>query len=144
MRRLLGVENAIFTLKPVTLKLGLSEETWNQVVACWQSEAKQLEMILLRWREKQENTDDYAVFRKALEGLAPEGKNAFRADYLRPFRLSSYLKNSCFVLSCFVLRALSRVRSTSKQLKHSACGRVLLSVSRCLEPLIKHSNFFLI
>ena len=92
MRRLLGVENVIFNLKPVTLKLGLSEETLNQVVACWQSEAKQLDMILLRWQEKQENTDDYAVLRKALEGLQPEGKNSFRADYLRRFRLRSYLK----------------------------------------------------
>ena len=83
MRRLLGVENVIFNLKPVSLKLGLSEETLNQVVACWQIEAKQLEMILLRWREKQENTDDYAELRKGLEGLELEGKNAFRADYLR-------------------------------------------------------------
>ena len=81
VRRLLGVENVIFNVKPVTLKLGFFEETFNQVVTCWQSEAKQLEIILLRWREKQENTDDYAVFRKALEGLEPEGKNAFRADY---------------------------------------------------------------
>ena len=83
MRRLLGVENVIFNLKPVTLKLGLSEETLSQVVACWQSEAKQLEMILLHWRENQENTDDYAMLRKALEGLEPEGKNAFGADYVR-------------------------------------------------------------
>jgi len=77
VRQLLGVENVIFNLKPVTLKLGLSEETLNQVVACWQSEAKQLEMILLRWREKQENTDDYhsiAMLRKAFEGLDPAGK----------------------------------------------------------------------
>ena len=71
----------IFNVKPLTLKLGFSEETFNQVVACWQSEAKQLEMILSRWREKQENTDDYAELRKALEGLEPEGKNAFRADH---------------------------------------------------------------
>ena len=90
VRRLLGVENVIFNLKPVTLKLGLSEETLNQVVACWQSQAKQLEMILLRWREKQENTDDYAVFRKALEGLEPEGKNAFRAYY------AYYLRKTLF------------------------------------------------
>ena len=67
----------------MTLKLGLSEETFNQVVACWQSEAEQLEIILLRWRAKQENPDDYAVLRKALEGLKPEGKNAFCADYQR-------------------------------------------------------------
>lgn len=83
MRRLLEVENVIFNLKPVTLKLGLSEETLNQVVACWQSEAKQLEMILLRWRETQENTDDFAVLRKALEGLEPEGKNAFREHFVQ-------------------------------------------------------------
>lgn len=74
MRRLLGVENVIFNLKPVTLKLELSDETLNQVVACWQSEAKQLEMILLRWPEKQENIDDYAMLRRALEGLEPAGK----------------------------------------------------------------------
>lgn len=70
----------IFNLKLVALKLGLSEDTLNQVNACWQSEAKQLEMILQRWPEKQENTDDYAVLRKALEGLEPEGRYAFRAD----------------------------------------------------------------
>lgn len=77
MRRLLGVENAIFNLKPLTLKLGLSKETSNEAVTCGQSEAKQLEMILLRWREAHKNTDDFAVLRKALEGLQPEGKNAF-------------------------------------------------------------------
>jgi len=64
----------------VALKLGLSKDTLNQVVTCWQSEAKQLEMILLRWREKQENTDDYAELRKALEGLEPEGIYAFYAN----------------------------------------------------------------
>ena len=67
----------------MALKLGFSEETLNQVVACWQSEATQLEMIFLRWREKQENADDYAVLRKALEGIKPEGKNAFYVCYLR-------------------------------------------------------------
>ncbi|XP_078373923.1 uncharacterized protein LOC144657462 [Oculina patagonica] len=72
VRRLLGVENVIFNVKPVTLKLELSKETLSQVVACWQSEAKQLEMILQRWRSKQANTDDLAVLRKALKGLEPE------------------------------------------------------------------------
>ena len=74
MRRLLGVENVTFNIKPVTLKLELPEETLNQAVACWQSEAKQLEMILLLWREKQGDTEDLAVLRKALEVLDPEGK----------------------------------------------------------------------
>lgn len=83
MRRLLGVENVIFNTKSLTLKLGLTEETLNEVVPCWQSETKQLEIILLRWQENQENTDDYAVLRKALEGLEPEGKNAFGADCVR-------------------------------------------------------------
>ena len=108
----------IFNLKPVTLKLGLSEETLNQVVACWQSEAKQLEMILLRWQEKQENTDDYAVLRKALEGLQPEGKNSF-----------------------------SRRLPTSvsfEKLSKKTQNKMLPSVSRCLEPQIKHSHSFLI
>lgn len=83
MRRLLGVENAIFNLKPLTLKLGLSKETSNEAVTCWQCEAKQLEIILRRWREAHKNTDDFAVLRKALEGLQPEGKNAFfRVDFL--------------------------------------------------------------
>ncbi|KAL9971287.1 hypothetical protein ACROYT_G023795 [Oculina patagonica] len=72
VRRLLGVENVIFNVTPVTLKLELSEETLDQVVACWQSETKQLEMILERWRENQANTDDLAVLRKALKGLEPE------------------------------------------------------------------------
>ena len=83
MRRLLGVENAIFNIKPVTLKLGLSKEALNEAVRCHQSEAKQLEMILLHWREAHKNTDDFAVLRKALEGLQPEGKNTlFRVDVL--------------------------------------------------------------
>ena len=77
MRRLLGVDNAIFNLKPLTLKLGLSEETSKEAVTCEQSEAKQLERILLRWREVHKDTDDFAELRKALEGLQPEGKNAF-------------------------------------------------------------------
>ena len=86
VRRLLGVENAIFNLKPVTLKLGLSEETSDEAVTCWQSETKQLEMILLRWQEAHKNTDDFAVLGKALEDIQPEGKNAFRVDFLRkPF-----------------------------------------------------------
>ncbi|KAL9971284.1 hypothetical protein ACROYT_G023792 [Oculina patagonica] len=72
VRRLLGVENVIFNLKPVAQKLELPEETLNQVVACWQSEAKQLEMILLHWREKQRDTEDLAVLRKALTGLDPD------------------------------------------------------------------------
>ena len=105
-RRILGVENVTFNLTPVALKLGLSKETLNQVVACWQSEAKQLEMILLHWRENQENTDDYAMLRKALEGLEPEGKNAFRADYLVSFeKPSQKLK----------LRVSSGVLNTLKQ-----------------------------
>jgi len=77
------VENAIFNLKPLTLKLGLSKETSNEAVRCEQSEAKQLEMILLRWREAHKDTDDFAELRKALEGLQPEGENAFfHADFL--------------------------------------------------------------
>lgn len=58
----------------MTQKLALSEVTLNRVVACWQSEAKQLQMILLRWREKQGNTEDPAALKKALTGLDPEGK----------------------------------------------------------------------
>ncbi|KAJ7393460.1 hypothetical protein OS493_006438 [Desmophyllum pertusum] len=72
MRRLLGVEKVICNLTPVAQKLGLHEETLNQVVACWQSEAKQLGIILLRWRESQGNTEDPDMLRKALEGLEPE------------------------------------------------------------------------
>ena len=74
MRRLLGIENAIFNITPLILKLGLSKETLNEAVTCEQSEAKQLEMILLRWREAHKNTDDFAVLRKALEVLQAEGK----------------------------------------------------------------------
>ncbi len=77
MRRLLGVENVIFNLKAVSLKLKLPEEALNQVIACWQSEVKQLEMILLHWREKQGDAEDLAVLRKALTGLGPGGKLSF-------------------------------------------------------------------
>lgn len=78
VRRLLGVENVIFNLKSVVLKLELpAEETLNQVVACWQSETKQVELVLQRWREKQGHTEDLAVLRKALTGLEPEGNLSF-------------------------------------------------------------------
>ena len=84
MRRLLGVENAIFNIKPLTLKLGLSKETLNEAVTCEQNEADQLEMILRRWREAHKNIDDFAVLRKALGCLQPEGKNKlFRDDFLQ-------------------------------------------------------------
>ena len=63
------MENVIFNLKPVALKLELPEETLNQAVACWESETKQLEMILLCWLEKQGDTEDLSVLRKVLEGL---------------------------------------------------------------------------
>ena len=83
MRRLLGVENAIFNTKLVAQKLGLPEETLNQVVACWQSEAKQLEIILLCWRETQGDTKDPAMLRKAFEGLELEGmENTFRKNFV--------------------------------------------------------------
>lgn len=66
-----------FNLKPVSLKLELPEETLSQVVACWPSETKQLEMILQRWQEKQGNAGDFAMLGKALKGLEPEGKLSF-------------------------------------------------------------------
>jgi len=82
VRRFLGVENAIFNIKPLTLKLGMSKETSNEDVTCWQSEAKQLEMILLRWQEAHKDTDDFAELRKALGGLQPEGKSALVRRFL--------------------------------------------------------------
>ena len=83
VRRLLGVEKVISNLTPVAQKLGLPEETLNQVVACWQSEAQQLKMILQCWRARHKNTEDHAVLRKALEGLEPEGmENTFCKDFL--------------------------------------------------------------
>ena len=100
MRRLLGVENAIFNLKPLTLKLGLSKETSNEAVTYEQTEAKQLEMILLRWREAHKNTDDFAVLRKALEGLQPEGKNGFfHSNFLRKPVLATEGRLSFLIVS---------------------------------------------
>ena len=61
----------------MALKLELPEETLHQVEVCWQGEAKQLEMILQCWQEKHGNTEDFAMLRKALEGLKPEGKLPF-------------------------------------------------------------------
>lgn len=71
------MENVIFNLKPVIHKLELPDETLNQVVMGCQSEAKQLELILLSWREKQGDIDDLAVLRQLLVGLKPEGKLSF-------------------------------------------------------------------
>ena len=61
----------------MTLKLELPKETLNQVVAFWQSEEEQLEMILLHWREKEGDTEDLASLKKALKRLEPEGKVSF-------------------------------------------------------------------
>ncbi|KAJ7388407.1 hypothetical protein OS493_037799 [Desmophyllum pertusum] len=73
VRRILGVERVIFNLKLVAQKLGLSEEILNQVVTDhWQSEAEQLKRVLKSWLERQANTADCAMLRKALEGLEPE------------------------------------------------------------------------
>ena len=74
MTGLLGVEKHIFNLKPVAQKLGLPTETWSKAVSCWQEEKKQLEIILLSWREKQGDKADPAMLRKTLHGLEPEGK----------------------------------------------------------------------
>ena len=71
---LLRVEKLIFNLKPVAQKLGLPTETWSQAVSCWQEEKKQLEIILLSWREKHGDKADPALLRKTLVGLEPEGK----------------------------------------------------------------------
>ena len=43
-----------------------------------------------------------------------------------------------------VLRVLSEDLITSKQYKHLACGLVLSSVSRYLDPPMKHSHSYLI
>ncbi|KAJ7393469.1 hypothetical protein OS493_006450 [Desmophyllum pertusum] len=96
VRRILGtMEDVIFNLKLVAQKLGLPEETLNQVIACWQSEAKQLEIILLRWRETQGNTEDPAMLRKALEGLELEEytvkeRGQMHVKHLRELQLRSW------------------------------------------------------
>lgn len=77
MRRLLGVENAIFNLKPVSENIGLCDaETWSQVVACWQSEDKQLEMILQRWQMNLVSEEGPGILKTYLMGLQPEGNLA--------------------------------------------------------------------
>ena len=88
VRHLLGVEKVIFNLTPVAQKLRLPEETLNQVVACWKSEAEQLKMVLQSSGfERQGNTEDHAMLRKALEGLEPEGMENPRSWSLtRAFR----------------------------------------------------------
>ena len=68
----------------------------------------------------------------------PPGIHYFRMLYCIVF--FGVIEKSCQKL---VLRVSSGVPNTSKQEKHSACGLVLSSVSRCLEPLMKHSHSFL-
>ena len=73
MRHVLGVKRAIFDVKAVAQKLELPTETQRQVLTCWQSEAKQLELLLLHWRQKHGDAANPNHLKKALEELEPEG-----------------------------------------------------------------------
>ncbi|PFX27791.1 uncharacterized protein LOC111327147 isoform X3 [Stylophora pistillata] len=72
VRHVLAVERAIFNVKAIAQKLELPAETQHQVVACWQSEAEQLELTLIHWREKHRDAANPNDLKKALEDLEPE------------------------------------------------------------------------
>ncbi len=74
VKRLLGVEGAIFNLQPIAQKLGTPEETTNQVMKSWRNEDEQLELLLQPWIKDTGETRDLDDLRKALEDLKGEGK----------------------------------------------------------------------
>ena len=84
MRHVLAVKRAIFDVKPVAQKLELPVETQHQVVACWQSETKQLELAILHWREKHGDAADPNDLKKTLMELEPEGKSLLSDYVYRP------------------------------------------------------------
>ena len=76
VKRLLGVEGAIFNLKPIAEKIGTSEETMTQVMKSWRNENDQLELLMEPWLKNIGETKDLYNLRRSLEELKEEGQLA--------------------------------------------------------------------
>ena len=72
VRRLLGVEGAIFNIIPIAQLLGMPEKSMNEVANCWKDEDEQIELILQHWSNDVE--EDLAALRKDLERLQQKRK----------------------------------------------------------------------
>lgn len=74
VKRLLGVEGAIFNLKPIAQKIGTPEETTDQAMKVWRDEDDQLEVILHPWLKTTSEIEDLDNLRKGLEELKEQGQ----------------------------------------------------------------------
>ncbi|XP_022805470.1 uncharacterized protein LOC111342641 [Stylophora pistillata] len=137
VRHVLGVKKAIFDVKAVAQKLELPAETQRQVLTCWQSEAKQLELVLLHWREKHGDAANPNHLKKALEELEPEEykvkeRGQMHIDHLRElaFKIAGLEHHDTDVMKYFdreveklcsaVLRDCCIENATSKEEVESA------------------------
>ena len=77
VKRLLGVEGAIFNLKPIAEKIGKSEETMNTIMKSWRNEHGQMELLMEPWLKDTSETEDLNSLRRSLEELKAEGQCAF-------------------------------------------------------------------
>ena len=77
VKRLLGVQGAIFNVKPIAEMIGTSEETMNKVMESWRNEHDQLKLLMEPWLNATSETDDLNNLRKLLEKLKEKGQLAF-------------------------------------------------------------------
>ena len=73
IRSLLGVQGAIFNLKPIARKLLVPEQTFTQIEKFWKDEDKQLEIVLEEWKEKTDKKQNHHNLSEILESLKHEG-----------------------------------------------------------------------
>ena len=73
IRSLLGVQGAIFNLKPIARKLLVPEQTFTQIEKFWKDEDKQLEIVLEEWKEKTDEKQNHHNLSEILESLKHEG-----------------------------------------------------------------------
>ncbi len=74
VKRLLGVEGAIFNLKPIAQQIGTPEEATNQVMKSWRNEDDQLELLLQPWLKETDETKGFDDLRMGLQELKEEGQ----------------------------------------------------------------------
>ena len=72
-RSLLGVQGAIFNLKPIAKKLLVPEQTLTQIEKFWKDEDKQLEIVLEEWKGKTDKKQNHHNLSEILETLKHEG-----------------------------------------------------------------------
>ncbi|XP_022805472.1 uncharacterized protein LOC111342642 [Stylophora pistillata] len=137
VRHVLGVKRAIFDVKAVAQKLELPAETQRQVLTCWRSEKKQLELLLLQWMEKHGDAASPNDLKNALEELEPEEykvkeRGQMHIDHLRELAgkiaglqhqdsdVMKYFHCEVEKLCCAVLRDCCIENATSEEEVESA------------------------